>query len=104
VGARFVALWSKPDDVEGFEEHYRTKHVPITSRWPGVRASSVTRVTGAPMGGEPIYHLMFVAELATQDDLDALFASEPVSEALKDARDIMRRYGTTLTVLTGSDL
>jgi uncharacterized protein (TIGR02118 family) len=103
VAVRFVALWSKPEDVEGFEQHYRTTHMEIVSRWPGVRSTSITRISAAPMGGESPYHLVFEATLASQQDLDALMASPEMGEAGKDVREIGQRFGAHVTALTGGD-
>lgn len=100
---RFVALWSTPQDIEGFERHYREIHMPITARWPGVRSSAVTRFTGSPTGGEPAYHLMFEVTLDNASDLAAMMKSEAVAESGRDAREMIKRYGTKVTMLTGAD-
>ena len=100
---RFVALWSKPQDVEGFERHYREVHLPITIRWPGVRSSTVTRFAGPPSGGDPAYHLMFVAVLDSDADLAAMMKSEAVAESGRDTREMIKRYGAKVTMLTGAD-
>jgi len=100
---RFVVLWSTPQDIEGFERHYREVHQPITARWPGVRSSSVTRFAGAPAGGDPAYHLMFVALLDSDADLAAMMKSEAVAESGRDAREMFKRYGVKVTIVTGTD-
>jgi uncharacterized protein (TIGR02118 family) len=101
---RFVALWSKPEDVEGFERHYREVHMRITARWPGVRSSTVTRFTGSLSGADAPYHLMFVATLDSEADLAAMLKSEAVAESGRDAREMIRRYGVKVTMLTGADV
>ncbi len=50
------------------------------------------------------FHLMLEVKLAGPEDLDALLASEPLGGAVQDAQEMMRRYGTTVTVMTGGDL
>lgn len=100
---RFVALWSKPQDVDGFERHYREVHMRITARWPGVRSSTVIRFTESPGGAEPAYHLLFVATLDSEADLAAMLKSEAVAESGRDAREMMKRYGVKVTMLTGAD-
>jgi uncharacterized protein (TIGR02118 family) len=100
---RFVALWGTPQDIEGFERHYREIHMPITARWPGVRSSAVTRITGSPTGGEPAYRLMFEVTLDSASDLAAMMKSEAVAESGRDAREMIKRYGTKVTMITGAD-
>lgn len=103
--ARFVALWPQPDeDVEGFEEHYRSTHAPIAETWPDVRSIRVTRAAGNPVGGDPAYHLVFVAQWDSEDDMQAALRSEQMQEAMSDVRTIGERWGIAPEVLIGSDL
>ncbi len=99
--AKFIALWGKPQDVQGFEAHYRTRHLEIVKRWPRVQSYSVVRVTGSPVGGEVLYHQIFQATFATEQDLQEALRSPAMAEAGKDAAEMVRRFGCTLTVLTG---
>lgn len=103
--ARMVALWPAPDeDVEGFEKHYRETHSEIVGRWPGVRRTLVTRASANPFGGDPAYHLVFVAEWDSQDDLDTAMASDEMQEAVSDVRTIGERWGIGPDMLVGADL
>lgn len=103
--ARFVALWPRPDkDVEGFEQHYRQTHTPIAQSWPNVRSTDVTRGSGNPFGDFPAYHLVFVAEWDSEEDLEAALGSEEMQEALSDVQTIDERWGIQPDIITGSDL
>ncbi len=103
--ARFVALWPKPDeDAEGFEQHYRDTHTPIAESWPNVSSTRVTRAAGNPFGGDPAYHLVFVAEWDSQEDMDEAMNSEEMKQALGDVRTIGDRWGIGPDVVVGSDL
>lgn len=98
---RFIALWTRADDLEGFERHYRETHMPLVQEWPGLRSAGVTRLTGSPLdGGEPAYHFVFQAVV---DDLDALLDSDAFATAAADAAEMMERYGTKATLLTGAE-
>lgn len=101
--AKFIALWADPDDVAGFEQHYRDVHSAIASRFPRVRSSSATKVSGNPAGGTAAYHLVFEATFASQDDLDAMLASPEWQESGKDARHMMRQFGVKLDMVVGTD-
>lgn len=96
---RFVALWTRPADVEGFEDYYRQEHMPLVQEWPGLRSVRTTVLENNPLGGDVPYHLMFEAEV---EDLDDLLSSEPLARAVEDAQEIMRRFGNQVVPLTGA--
>lgn len=86
-GARFTVLWGTPSDVDAFERHYRTTHLPLATRLPGLRRYTLSRDVSVVRGERPYY---LVAEL-DWDDLAALrgaFGSE-----------IGRRCGADVTEL-----
>lgn len=101
MAAKFIALWGKPQDLEGFNQHYRTTHLEIVKRWPRVQSYSLTRITGSPGGGEAPYYQVFEATFSTQEDLKLALRSPEMAEAARDATEMVRRFGTTLTILTG---
>lgn len=98
----FVALWSKPEDTEAFERHYREVHVPLVEEnWPGLRRSFVVRATGALWAEEPDWYLAFAAEV---DDLDALMESDAIQATAEDAQTMMERFGVSARIVTGESL
>lgn len=101
--AKFVALYTAPDDVEGFEEHYRSTHLPLAEAWPGVTATRVTRFSGTPRGTEAPFHLMFEAEWATDEEMAAALRSEAGMAAAKDAMQMAKDFGVTPTMMLGGD-
>ena len=101
--ARFVALYAKPDDVAGFEEHYRTTHLPIAQSWPGVQATRVTRFAATPRGTDPDFYLMFEAEFATDEEMAAALRSDAGMAAARDAMTIKERFGVAVTMLLGGE-
>lgn len=103
--ARFVALWPKPDeDVDGFEQHYRETHTPIARSWPDVTSIHVTRASANPVGGDPAYHLVFVAEWDSEEDMQAALRSDEMQEAMADVKTIGERWGIGPDVMIGGDL
>lgn len=101
--AKFIALWGTPDDVEGFEDHYRHTHIPLCEKWPGVQSLSVTKISGTAMGGESPHHLVFEATFGSADDLKAALRSEEMMAAGKDAMSASKKFGSELTMLVGDD-
>ncbi len=102
MAAKLVALWGKPQDVPGFDAHYRSTHLEIVKRWPNLQSYSVTRITGSPVGGEVPYYQVFEATFATEEDLREALRSPAMAEAGRDAAEMVRRFGATLTLLTGT--
>lgn len=101
--ARFVALYAKPDDVEGFDEHYRSTHLKLVQAWPGVQAIRVTRFAATPRGTDPDYYLMFEAEFATDEEMAAALRSDAGMAAARDAMQIKERFGVGPQMLLGGD-
>ena len=101
--ARFVALYPTPEDPDGFDEHYRTTHLPLAEAWPGVQSTTVTRFAATPRGTAPDYHLLFTAEFATDEEMAAALRSEAGTAVAQDARLMMEQYGTKPIMLLGGD-
>ena len=101
----FIALWPSPDeDAEGFVEHYQETHVPLAESWPNVQQTLTRRVTADPMGGEPLYEIVFTADFASQEDLDAAMNSQEMGDTMKDVKDIGERWGIQPTVMFSEEI
>lgn len=97
MAARFIALFSRPDDPEAFERHYREVHAPIVRRYPGLRDLRLSRADG--VAGQPAPYYL-VAEMAfdSRADLDAALASDPGRESGRDLRNFAGAGVTMLIV------
>ena len=101
--ARFVALYPTPADPDGFDEHYRTTHLPLVAAWPGVQSTTVTRFAATPRGTAPDYHLLIIAEFATDEEMAAALRSEAGTAAAQDARVMMEQFGVAPIMLLGDE-
>ena len=101
--AKFVALYAKPDDVEGWEQHYRETHMPLVEQWPDVTSVSVTRFSGTPRGTEAPYHAMAVIEWYSDAEMASALRSEQGMAAAKDAMAMAEKFGSAPTMLLGGD-
>ena len=101
--ATFVVLSPMPDDPEAWEEHYRTTHMPIVERWPGVQSVRVTRFSSTPRGTMPAYHVMAQIDFATDEEMAAALRSEAGAEAARDAMAMAEKFGSTPSMLLGAD-
>ncbi len=100
--AKLVVLYTRPQDPEGFDEHYRSTHLPLTQGVPGA-SWSFTRMTGTPRGGEPAYYLMAEATFASDDDLQAALRSGEMRETGRDAAQMTQQFGNEAVMLIGSE-
>jgi uncharacterized protein (TIGR02118 family) len=101
MGARLVALFSAPEDVEAFDRHYREVHTPIVLRYPLLRELRLTPVE--PMGPRSTpFHLQAEMLFDTRADLDAAMSSEAGIESARDLRSFASA-GVTLYVTDDAD-
>ncbi len=101
--ASFFALYPAPDDVEGFERHYREVHLPLIEAVDGVTEVRTTRATGTPRGADPPYHLVFEAVFASDEALQAALRGEAFREAGRDAAAMAERFGMRPVMLLGEE-
>jgi uncharacterized protein (TIGR02118 family) len=100
---KFTVTYTKPDDVDGFLEHYENRHMPIVHRWPGVNAIRVTRFTGTPRGGEPNLFLQVDVLFDDEEELTRALQSDAGRESGKDAVQMVERFGVQADMLTGEE-
>lgn len=73
---KLVVLYTRPADVEAFDEHYLSVHAPLVERLPGLLRWEGARLVDTPDRGELTHHR--IAELWFEDRaaLDAALGSE----------------------------
>lgn len=103
VAARFVVLYTRPEDADGFLREYLADHVPITQTWPGLTSGTTTVLDSTPRGGEPGYWLMFVGTWDTDEAMQAAMRDPSMTEAGRHAIDLTRRYGNRAEMMLGAD-
>ena len=97
---KLIALYRRPADPDEFDRHYFDVHLPLVRKYPGLRALSVTRVTGAPIG-EAKFHLMAEMSFDSKDAMDAALAS---AEGKAVTRDILSFAAEVITVFHGESV
>jgi uncharacterized protein (TIGR02118 family) len=97
VTARLIALFSRPDDPDAFDAHYRDVHTPMVLDYPRLRELRVTKADGVA-GREPGFYLMAEMGFDSRADLDAALGSEPGRESGRDLRTFAQA-GVTLFVV-----
>lgn len=71
---KLLVLYPEPVDRVAFEEHYRTVHLPLCEKLPGVREISFTLSVDPGPGPAP-YFAVFEATFESADDLGAALGS-----------------------------
>ncbi len=94
---KLVAIYSKPDDVQAFENHYKEVHTPLVKKMSGLRKLEITHYFGAPQG-DPRYYMM--AEMYF-DDKNALFAAVKSPEGMAAGKDLMGFAGKCVHMMFG---
>ncbi len=62
---KLLALYDTPPDPDGFMRHYRSVHLPLVRKIPGLSKLVLNRITADPTGGAPSHFL--IAELHFPD-------------------------------------
>jgi uncharacterized protein (TIGR02118 family) len=101
--ARFIALYPRPEDVDGFEQHMREVHLPLVERWPDAEEITVSRVTGTPRGSDAPYHLVVTVDYPDDDTMRASLGSDPSREAGKDAAEFAQRFDIRPVLMLATD-
>lgn len=100
--ASFFALYPEPDDVDGFEEHYRDTHMAMVDDVPGVEDVRTHRVTGTPRGADAPFHVVTEIIFASEDALQEALRSDAFREMGRDAAGMAQNFGTMpVMLLTG---
>ncbi len=86
---KLVALYRRPDDVAAFMRHYEEVHLPLVARTPHLVRTTVSRVTGSPLG-EPPYFLMAEMEFPDRTRFDEAMRSDENRAAGKDLMSFAR--------------
>lgn len=80
MSVKLIAIYSTPQDVQAFEQHYRDVHTPIALNIPKLISLEVNRVKKVLGGVSDVY---MIAELLFADQ--AAFAEAAQSDEFKAA-------------------
>ena len=85
---KLVVLYTHPDDVTTFEQHYRDVHAPLVRQVPGLERFEAGVLAGAADGGDHTYHRLAELYFADRSALEAGLASEQGAAAAADFQNI----------------
>jgi uncharacterized protein (TIGR02118 family) len=102
-----IALYRRPDGgdeaLATFEQRYAAEHLPLVAQTPGLRSTTVRRVSTA-LGGETDLVLVTTMEFDDRAALDAGLASDAMRAAGRNLREIGPGLSTLLVLEDAPDL
>lgn len=101
---KIVGYWTTPDDIEGFEQHYASTHLPKANAVPGLRRLVTVRCDAAFEGGDPMHYR--IAEMVF-DDMEALAKAgeSPEYAAMRaDAEYMHETFGASVDGELGQEV
>ncbi len=96
---KLLVTYTRPDDIDGFEKHFREVHAPMLRRIPGLKKLVVNRVTGNALGSPPSLYLIVGLQFGPKEDYEAAMRSPENIEVGRDAVEFCRATGSRLEVL-----
>lgn len=99
---KLTVLYSPPAQVEEFEAHYLSVHMPLAESIPGLVRAETSLVVGTPDGSAAPYHRIAELYFEDQDAMGAGFASDPGRRTAADAQQLAASTGSTVTMLVGT--
>ena len=90
---KLVALWTAPDDTEGFEADYAANHLPLVGSVPGLTGVVASKAVGGP------YYRMAELKFEDMDGLGAAMGSDAGVALAADSERLQAAFGNTFDVL-----
>ena len=96
---KLTVLYTPPTQVEEFDAHYTSVHVPLVEQLPGMVRAETSVVVGQPDGSPAPYHRMAELYFEDGDAMGSAFASDVGRQTAKDAQELATRTGSTVTMM-----
>ncbi|MGW0035532.1 EthD family reductase [Gordonia sp. NPDC003376] len=100
---KVVGLWSAPQDadIDDFEEHYATTHVPLAAAVPGLQKITLTRAEAGLGGSAPACYRLAEMYFDSPESMAAGFGSPEGHAMHEDAQGMIGRFGVSMQALAG---
>ncbi|MGY2093437.1 EthD family reductase [Nocardia gipuzkoensis] len=83
---QIAVCYGKPTDPTAFDKYYRTTHVPLVNKVPGLVGLTFAKCRSLD-GSEPAYYAVAQLQFDTEDDLQQALSSSEMRAAGKDVRN-----------------
>jgi uncharacterized protein (TIGR02118 family) len=86
---KLFAFYTEPpaEEKAAFEEYYRTTHVPLCHKIPGLVSIEADRFTGALGGGPAPYYMVAILSFSSKEDYEAAMATPEGKAVGRDTRN-----------------
>jgi uncharacterized protein (TIGR02118 family) len=84
--ARMLVIYRTPKDPAAFDNHYRTVHVPLAKKLPGLLRYDVSRKPIATLAGDPEPYLIGTLHFESMEALRRAFATPEGRACAADRR------------------
>jgi uncharacterized protein (TIGR02118 family) len=100
---KLYAYWSapRPEDVDAFEDYYRTTHVKRAAAVPHLQSIVTTRTSDGFEGGETPHYRVAEMTFPSREAMAESAQSPEWAEMRACSGDIIERFGVSLTVESG---
>lgn len=98
---KLTVLYTPPSDVEAFDAHYTSVHLPLAAQLPGLLRAETSVCVATPDGSPVPYHRMAELYFADADTMNAAFGTEQGRKTAADAADLAARTGSTVSMVVG---
>ncbi|MBP1882523.1 EthD family reductase [Sinorhizobium mexicanum] len=82
--ARLVVLYRMPKDTAAFDRYYRSTHIPLAKKLPGLRKYEISSGGISTPGGAADLHLVATLHFDSIADIQSAFASPEGQAAAGD--------------------
>jgi uncharacterized protein (TIGR02118 family) len=89
---KLIAIWSKPDDVDGFEADYTSTHAPMVESIPGVRFEA-----GKVVDGDA--YRVAILSFDSAESMQEGMGSDAAGATMQDAGRLQEQYGASLQAI-----
>ncbi|MDB5601669.1 MAG: Ethyl tert-butyl ether degradation EthD [Xanthobacteraceae bacterium] len=94
---KLTVLYGHPTDTAAFERYYAQTHLPLAAKMTGHTRLELSKVVGAPGGGQPAFYRMANVYFDSPAQMDATMGS-PEGKAVADDLANFATGGVTLFV------
>ncbi len=98
---KLTVLYTPPADVEAFDAHYTSVHLPLVDTLPGLLRAETSVCVGTPDGSPAPYHRIAELYFDDADAMNASFATEQGRKTGADAQELAARTGSTVAMVVG---
>ena len=91
---KLIAIWSQPNDTDGFESDYTSTHLPLAEGLPGAKVEA-----GRVVDGDGYRYAILTFD--SMEALQSAMGSEAGASTMQDATRLQEQYGNSLQVFVG---